>query len=111
MGWPDSFNLPGMRALRRPTDRQMADNWMETAASYARDISYYQGLLDKIAKSIGETAYIRNDGSRSDESPVRANLPILVKNIISEVYTLRLQWARQQILLNQLSPGEPASTQ
>jgi hypothetical protein len=46
------------------------------------NVQYYQGLLDEIAKHLGPSAYVADDGSVS-ESPIRAKLPELVAAISS----------------------------
>lgn len=62
--------------------------WKETAAQQARDVTYYQGLLDKIGLLFGEAAHISDDGSRQD-SIIRAKIPelvtILFQGVASEV--------------------------
>ena len=51
--------------------------WMDTAAQYARNVDYYQGLLDQ------------DDGTIQD-SPLRAKMPELVKQQQTEIEQLRL---------------------
>lgn len=57
------------------------DNWIESAAAENRNKIYYIGLLDEIAKYIGSRAFISDDGSIQD-SPIRANLPGIIKSIV-----------------------------
>lgn len=52
--------------------------WMQTAAQNDRNTEYYRGLLVRIGESIGEHAYIADDGSRSDDV-LCAKLPELVE--------------------------------
>ena len=62
--------------------------WMDTAAQYARNVDYYQGLLDQIATVFGQEAYINDDGTIQD-SPLRAKMPELVKQQQAEIEWLR----------------------
>lgn len=57
-------------------------SWMATVAQQARDIAYYQGLLDRCGAALGEQAYIADDGSRSDHV-LRANVPELVEALVA----------------------------
>lgn len=51
--------------------------WKETAEQNCRDVAYYQELLDKLGETIGESAYIADDGVLHD-SVLRAKVPELV---------------------------------
>jgi len=51
--------------------------WEATALQHLKNEEYYRGLLDQIAATIGEPAYVADDGTRMEE-PVRAKLPELV---------------------------------
>lgn len=62
---------------------QEVENWKETAAQFARNTEYYQGLLDNIAENFGIEAYISQDGSLQDE-PLRAKMPDLVSQLLCE---------------------------
>lgn len=54
--------------------------WIETAVQFSRNEDYYRGLLDQIAESIGDEAWVQDDGGRipRTEGPLRAKLPELV---------------------------------
>lgn len=52
----------------------------EAAAQDHRNLEYYRSLLDEIGEAIGESAYIRDDGSR-------AKLPSLVRELVSASHT------------------------
>ncbi len=41
--------------------------WMDTAAQNQRNADYYRGLLVKCGETIGDNAYIADDGSRSED--------------------------------------------
>jgi len=41
--------------------------WMGTAAQNQRNTDYYRGLLEQCGKSIGDRAFIADDGSRSED--------------------------------------------
>ena len=42
-------------------------NWMETAAQYHRNTDYYRSLIIRCGESIGEEAYIADDGTKSED--------------------------------------------
>lgn len=52
-------------------------NWMETAAQNQRNTDYYRGLLVKCGESIGDEAYITDDGGRAKDV-LCAKIPELV---------------------------------
>ena len=41
--------------------------WMETAAQNQRNADYYRGLLVRCGKTIGDRAFIADDGTRSQD--------------------------------------------
>ena len=55
--------------------------WMEAAAQNQRNTDYYRGLLEQCGKTIGDRAYIANDGTRMD-NVLCAKIP----EIIAEDY-------------------------
>ncbi len=57
-------------------------SWMQTAAQNQRNTDYYRGLLVKIGESIGQAAYIADDGSVSD-SVLCASIPDLVESLLA----------------------------
>ena len=57
--------------------------WMQIAAQESRNKDYYQGLLDKCGKSLGDDAYIQDDGGKVDE-PLRAKIPELVAKLVED---------------------------
>lgn len=61
-------------------------NWMETAAIYSRNVEYYRGLLIKCGEIIGDSAYICDDGSKS-EDVLCAKIPELVKDLVEKSKT------------------------
>lgn len=65
-------------------EQKLTDNWVETARQHYRNEEYYQGLLTKIGEIIGKEAYIRDDGTIS-ENVLRAKLPDLVEKIIQQL--------------------------
>lgn len=73
----DNFMEQARAAASGDSVRALA-GWMETAKTQMDGITYYQGLLDQIAKVFGESAYISDDGSVQD-SPLRAKMPELVE--------------------------------
>lgn len=68
--------------MKKPT-RQEEINWQATAFTFYGSFQYYQGLLDKIGKSVGKSAHVCDDGSWSDDI-LRAKLPQLVRALIKE---------------------------
>lgn len=50
------------------------------AAVFARDATYYRGLLDRCSRAIGKEAFTADDGSVSD-TPVRAKVAELVEQM------------------------------
>ena len=60
--------------------RQQSKGWEQSAGYFAKSSDYYQGLLDEIAKNFGQAAYTSDDGSIQD-SPIRAKMPELVKQL------------------------------
>lgn len=57
--------------------------WQETAAEQNRNASYYCGLLDQIAATLGPDAFVSDDGSVQD-APIRAKVPDLVGRLKME---------------------------
>lgn len=57
--------------------------WVDTAAEFARNMEYYQGLVDRIGRAIGREAYIADDGSVSQDV-LRAKVPEIVERVLSE---------------------------
>lgn len=55
--------------------------WMMMLALSRKSADYYVGLLDECAKHIGTPAYTADDGTVGD-SPIRAKLPELVKQLV-----------------------------
>jgi hypothetical protein len=53
--------------------------WMQTAAQCQRGAEYYQGLLQQCGRTIGDRAYTRDDGSRSNEV-LCAKIPEIIAN-------------------------------
>jgi len=51
--------------------------WMQTAAQNQRNTDYYRGLLVQCGKTIGDRAFIADDGSRS-EDVLCAKIPEIV---------------------------------
>ena len=62
--------------------------WMSTAAQYARNSDYYRGLVIRIGKAIGESAYTADDGSRSQDV-LCAKVPELVEAILRHPATAK----------------------
>lgn len=54
------------------------DAWESTAAQFARNMEYYQGLVDRIGRAIGPMAYTADDGSVSD-GVLRAKVPEIIE--------------------------------
>jgi pyruvoyl-dependent arginine decarboxylase (PvlArgDC) len=59
------------------------DNWEKTAADYLDGMHYYQGLVQSIGETIGEAAYIQDDGGKVD-SVLCAKVPELVVELKRE---------------------------
>ena len=62
------------------------DGWIESAAMFHRNETYYRGLLEQIAETIGVAAYTADDGSVYD-TPLCIKLPELVKARLSAAST------------------------
>ena len=58
------------------------NNWKESAAAFARNMEYYQGLVDRIGRAIGPEAYTAEDGSKSDDV-LRAKVPEIIERLLS----------------------------
>lgn len=56
------------------------DSWYATGAQYARDVDYFQGIVDQCARAIGPDAFLCDDGTYS-ESPLRAKVGELVESM------------------------------
>ena len=54
-------------------------SWMSDAAQYHKNSEYYRGLLVQCGKSIGDRAYICDDGTRS-EDVLCAKIPEIIAN-------------------------------
>jgi hypothetical protein len=52
--------------------------WADTCAQQARDIAYYQDLLDQCASHLGPGVFVCDDGSVAT-SPLRAKIPEMVR--------------------------------
>lgn len=59
------------------------DAWIESAAQFSRNESYYCGLIDECCDAIGVEAYTADDGSVYKDEPVRAKLPDLVRKLLA----------------------------
>lgn len=55
--------------------------WMRDNAQAHGNVVYYQGLLDRVGRALGEGAHTCDDGSRS-ESVLRAKVPELVEQMV-----------------------------
>ena len=53
--------------------------WMQTAAQNQRNTDYYRGLLEKCGETIGDRAFIADDGTRSDDV-LCAKIPEIIAN-------------------------------
>lgn len=74
-------------ALAEAFARRLAA-WMVTAAQYARNVAFYQGLVDACGASLGDAARVADDGSVA-EAPLRAKVPELVASLVEENRRLR----------------------
>ena len=52
--------------------------WMDTAAQNQRNTDYYRGLLVRCGKTIGDRAFIADDGTRS-EDVLCAKIPEIIE--------------------------------
>lgn len=59
------------------------DNWEQTAAHYLDGMHYYRGLVQSIGETIGEAAYLQDDGGKVD-SVLCAKVPELVVELKRE---------------------------
>lgn len=59
------------------------DNWGKTAAHYLDGMHYYRGLVQSIGETIGEAAYLQDDGGKVD-SVLCAKVPELVVELKRE---------------------------
>jgi len=57
--------------------------WMKTASEHQTNTEYYRDLLEKCGKSIGESAYVCDDGTKS-ESVLCAKIPELVEGLLNQ---------------------------
>ena len=55
------------------------EQWMDTAAQYARDSDYYRELLERCGEAIGDRAYTSDDGTRSEDVFCSA-IPEIIEN-------------------------------
>ena len=53
--------------------------WMQTAAQNQRNTDYYRGLLEQCGKTIGDRAFIAEDGTRMDDV-LCAKIPEIIAN-------------------------------
>lgn len=58
--------------------------WMDTAAQNQKNADYYRMLLEDCGESIGEQAYICDDGTRS-ESVLCAKIPDIIADAYANV--------------------------
>ena len=79
-------------ALRRERDeartwgenaKRERDNWEQTAAHYLEGMHYYRRLVQEIGETIGEAAYLQDDGGKVD-SVLCAKVPELVVELKRE---------------------------
>lgn len=63
--------------------------WIEIACLFSRNETYYRGLLDQIGETIGEEAYLCDDGVSKSTSVLRAKLPQLVRALKDDNTFLR----------------------
>lgn len=61
--------------------QRYAMGWVEVACLFSKNESYYRGLLDQIGETIGEEAYLCDDGISKSTSVLRAKLPELVRKL------------------------------
>lgn len=54
--------------------------WMDTAAQHLRSEGYYRGLIQRCGKVFGITAYIQEDGGKSEDI-LCAKVPELVEQL------------------------------
>lgn len=59
------------------------DHWMELARQENKNVSYYQGLLDKVGLDCGDAAFIADDGTKN-LTVLRAKIPNLVAALRAE---------------------------
>lgn len=79
----DAIELLGAtERLRAEIERLRAEveAWQKTAAEFHRGMEYYRGLLDKIGETIGDEAYVADDGSVSDDV-LRAKVPEIIERL------------------------------
>ena len=71
-----------IETLRR--ERNQAQKWedsaMHVAGMYCKGMEYYRGLVEQIGQTIGESAYIQDDGGKVD-SVLCAKVPELVEEL------------------------------
>jgi hypothetical protein len=61
---PETENT-GMDVVLAEAIAKKIATWMQTAAQNQRNTDYYRGLLEKCGESIGDRAYICDDGTKS----------------------------------------------
>lgn len=85
--------------------KDSAGAWQATAEQAQRNTDYYAGLLDKIGNTIGEEAFIADDGVKHD-SVLRAKLPRLVEQLKERVDYWRREFLRMQRIVLKHTQGE-----
>lgn len=83
--WPNDWVLTvAIKEAQRVTM-----GWVEMACLFSKNESYYRGLLDQIGETIGEEAYLCDDGISKSTSVLRAKLPQLVRALKDDNTLLR----------------------
>lgn len=90
-------------ALLLDRARAELDAWQETAERESRGVAYYRSLVVNIGETIGEAAYIADDGGRADDV-LCAKVPELVAAQAALVQRLREALAP---LFERMKTGEP----
>ena len=65
-----------------------SSGWQWAAAEYCKGMEYYRGLVEQIGQTIGESAYIQDDGGKVD-SVLCAKVPELVVKLKQEIKEAR----------------------
>ena len=59
------------------------ENWIQSAAKFARDAEYYRGLVERIGRALGPDVYTADDNSKSD-TVLCAKVPELVERMCAQ---------------------------
>ncbi|MFA6290164.1 MAG: hypothetical protein WC637_00205 [Victivallales bacterium] len=86
------------------------ENWKDSAAQFLRNQKYYAGLLDEVAKHLGNDVFISDDGSVQDE-PLRAKIPELVAALKAEIKVLNHEQFEMSQVIHEFTKQQAEHTE